>query len=64
MDNPKYPKENREKRKGKKLTKGLDLFKEHLDRLTKDLKQFNERHRRTKEEIQRGGARKTTGRII
>jgi molecular chaperone GrpE (heat shock protein) len=58
------PKENAKKQQRKKLEKGLNLFKDHLDRLTKELEEFNERHEKTREEIKRGGIRRTTGRIV
>lgn len=45
------------------MASAFPLFKDHTERLTEDIKRFNERRRETQEAIERGG-RRTSGRIV
>jgi hypothetical protein len=45
------------------IANAFRLFKDHTERLTEDIKGFNERRREMREAIERGG-RRTSGRIV
>lgn len=45
------------------MASAFRLFRDHTERLTEDIKGFNERRRESREAIERGG-RRTSGRIV
>ena len=46
------------------VSKTLDLFRDHMDQLSKDLKEFNQRREQIEKEMRDGGIPRPRGRIV